>query len=276
MLRAVVLAARLRVHDRRADPRRDRRAPARDCAQRAGAAARGVLQDSALGARRRGVPPAARDGAAEGDHAGARRRARLRCGGRSSSLDRYRARFEAAPETLTNAILAGTLLQPLGLVGRRRDSPPTRSSGGSSSACCRSPRRDVERLQQIIALQPRLLDIQAPPAPSAACCTARRSTKRSPGSRFTASGPSRRALARSCRRRPHQRRITSRATVTPPTSAGAPTPPRSPSAPPAAPAVDAARAIAGTAPTRKLQVHVPTSSSNPGVLDSAVIRAGVE
>src|SRR4029453_18312916 len=33
-----------------------------------------------------------------------------------SSLDRYRARFEAAPDTLTNALLAGSLLQPLGLV----------------------------------------------------------------------------------------------------------------------------------------------------------------
>ena len=37
-----------------------------------------------------------------------------------TALDRYRARFEAAPDTLTNAILAGTLLQPLGLAGRRQ------------------------------------------------------------------------------------------------------------------------------------------------------------
>ena len=36
-----------------------------------------------------------------------------------AALDRYRARFEAAPDSLTNAILAGTLLQPLGLAGRR-------------------------------------------------------------------------------------------------------------------------------------------------------------
>src|SRR4029450_2248545 len=35
-----------------------------------------------------------------------------------SALDRYRARFEGAPDTLTTGILAGTLLHPLGLVGR--------------------------------------------------------------------------------------------------------------------------------------------------------------
>src|SRR5918992_459861 len=34
-----------------------------------------------------------------------------------AALDRYRARFESAPDTLSNAILAGTLLYPLGLVG---------------------------------------------------------------------------------------------------------------------------------------------------------------
>ena len=64
------------VHDRRTHPRVDRRAQARDRAQRAGAAGRGVLQDPALGARGRGVQPAALHRTAEGDHAGARRRAR--------------------------------------------------------------------------------------------------------------------------------------------------------------------------------------------------------
>src|SRR6185436_9185913 len=32
-------------------------------------------------------------------------------------LDEYRRRFDSAPDTLTNAILAGTLLVPLGLAG---------------------------------------------------------------------------------------------------------------------------------------------------------------
>jgi poly(A) polymerase len=78
-----------------------------------------------------------------------------------ASVDRYRARFEAAPESLTNAILAGTLLHPLGLVTRRRfsaDALERRIELGMLPIA----RRDIERLQQIIALQPRLLDLQAP------------------------------------------------------------------------------------------------------------------
>ena len=78
-----------------------------------------------------------------------------------AALDRYRNRFEAAPESLTNAILAGTLLQPLGLIRRQRfsaDALERRVELGMLPIA----RRDVERLQQIIALQPRLLDIQAP------------------------------------------------------------------------------------------------------------------
>ena len=36
------------------------------------------------------------------------------------ALDRYRARFESAPDTLTTPLLAGTLLHPLGLARRQR------------------------------------------------------------------------------------------------------------------------------------------------------------
>ena len=60
------------IHDRRTGAGGDRGAPPRDLAQRAGPAGRGVLQDSAIGARRRRAPSAADDGLAEGDHAGAR------------------------------------------------------------------------------------------------------------------------------------------------------------------------------------------------------------
>jgi poly(A) polymerase len=76
------------------------------------------------------------------------------------ALDAYRARFEAAPDSLTNAILAGTLLYPLGLIGRRRfsaDALERRVDLGMLPIA----RRDVERLQQMLALQSRLLDIQA-------------------------------------------------------------------------------------------------------------------
>jgi poly(A) polymerase len=76
------------------------------------------------------------------------------------ALDAYRARFDSAPDSLTNAILAGTLLDPLGLVARRRfsaDPLERRIELGMLPIA----RRDVERLQQILALQPRLLDTQA-------------------------------------------------------------------------------------------------------------------
>jgi len=77
------------------------------------------------------------------------------------ALDAYRARFDAAPDSLTNAILAGTLLHPLGLIARRRfsaDALERRVELGMLPIA----RRDIERLQQILSLQSRLLDTQAP------------------------------------------------------------------------------------------------------------------
>jgi poly(A) polymerase len=75
------------------------------------------------------------------------------------AMDRYRARFGGAPESLTNAILAGTLLHPLGLSKRRftADALERRVELGLLPIA----RRDIERLQQILALQPRLLDVQS-------------------------------------------------------------------------------------------------------------------
>jgi poly(A) polymerase len=78
-----------------------------------------------------------------------------------AAVDRYRAQFEGAPESLTNAILAGTLLYPLGLLNRRRfsaDALERRVELGLLPIA----RRDIERLQQVLAIQPRLLDTQAP------------------------------------------------------------------------------------------------------------------
>ncbi len=77
-----------------------------------------------------------------------------------AAADRYRARFAAAPESMTNAVLAGTLLHPLGLLSRRRfqaDALERRIELGMLPIA----RRDIERLQQIIALQPRLVDLEA-------------------------------------------------------------------------------------------------------------------
>ena len=77
-------------------------------------------------------------------------------------LDSYRSSFEGTPDTLTNPILAGTLLHPLGLVGRRQRFAADPLERRVDLGLLPIPRRDLERLQQIIGLQPRLLEIQAP------------------------------------------------------------------------------------------------------------------
>jgi poly(A) polymerase len=79
-----------------------------------------------------------------------------------AGLDRYRRQFTDAPDTLTNAILAGTLLQPLGLVGRRQRFAADALERRIELGLLPIPRRDVERLQQLLALQQRLLDLRAP------------------------------------------------------------------------------------------------------------------
>ena len=77
-------------------------------------------------------------------------------------LDRFRARFESAPDSLTNPILAGTPLYPLGLAGRRQRFSADPLERRVELGMLPIARRDMERLHQILALQPRLLDIQAP------------------------------------------------------------------------------------------------------------------
>jgi poly(A) polymerase len=74
------------------------------------------------------------------------------------ALDAYRRRFESTPDTLTNAILLGTLLAPLGHAVQhgRADAPPR--LGNLPLA-----RRDVDRLRQILALQRRLRDVTTSP-----------------------------------------------------------------------------------------------------------------
>src|SRR4029079_10052748 len=83
-------------------------------------------------------------------------------------LDRYRHGFEAIPESLTNPILLGTLLAPQGFSAGRR---PRRFEDGTEPEReppdklrpMQLPRRDVERLRQILGLQHRLLDLEASP-----------------------------------------------------------------------------------------------------------------
>jgi poly(A) polymerase len=77
-------------------------------------------------------------------------------------LDDYRQRFPAPPDTLTNAILAGTLLVPLGLAGPQRRFHADPLERRVELGILPIPRRDVERLHQVLSLQTRLLDLRAP------------------------------------------------------------------------------------------------------------------
>ena len=98
-----------------------------------------------------------------------------RCGIRWPRSTRYRHRFEATPETLTNPILLGSLLAATGLHRRgravRADSQdgtePEREPRVQRSGRMPLPRRDVERLRQILGLQRRLLDSRRRRAPAA-------------------------------------------------------------------------------------------------------------
>jgi poly(A) polymerase len=85
-----------------------------------------------------------------------------------ASLDDYRRRFQSTPETLTNPILLGSLIVPLGIplleerlsqaAGEERKRPPGLKLGELPLA-----RGDVERLRQILSLQRRLRDVGANP-----------------------------------------------------------------------------------------------------------------
>jgi poly(A) polymerase len=82
-----------------------------------------------------------------------------------AAIDRYRARFEDPPPTLTNAILLGSLLVPLGYTIRSLSPPPPPVAEGErpkepkvSLGMLPLARRDVERLRQILGLQRRLVD----------------------------------------------------------------------------------------------------------------------
>jgi poly(A) polymerase len=107
-------------------------------------------------------------------------------------LDRYRRRFESTPAGLTNAVLLGTLLVPLGLMPRRRTAAESHDFGAAEEGDSqvhvglgsdrfnrrrrRPPkepplrigllpvaRRDTERLRQILAVQRRLMDLESSP-----------------------------------------------------------------------------------------------------------------
>lgn len=105
-----------------------------------------------------------------------------RLGEALAALDRYRRPFEAAPATLTNSILLGTLIVPLGLMPRRAapqsaaeeiDDEARAARGGRLRRPPKEPplkigilmvaRRDTDRLRQLMALQRRLTDLESSP-----------------------------------------------------------------------------------------------------------------
>jgi poly(A) polymerase len=75
-------------------------------------------------------------------------------------LDTYRCSFASTPDTLTNAVLLGTILAPLSLLEIVH---PRGSEAAPKLGALPLARRDVERLRQILALQRRLHDVTASP-----------------------------------------------------------------------------------------------------------------
>ena len=84
-----------------------------------------------------------------------------------AAVDTYRKRFETMPETLTNAILLGSLLVPVGFdlrgVSTVTGDSDSRREPRLSLGMLPLARRDVERLRQILSLQRRLVDTNLSP-----------------------------------------------------------------------------------------------------------------
>jgi len=77
------------------------------------------------------------------------------------ALDAWRTGSDAAPDSLSNSILLGSLsvpVQEVDLAPRPREDRTPRLSLGHLPV----PRRDIERLRQVLMLQPRLVDPRLP------------------------------------------------------------------------------------------------------------------
>jgi poly(A) polymerase len=83
------------------------------------------------------------------------------------ALDTYRKRFDSVPETMTNPVLLGSLLVPLGTATRMLTPPrfedDTRKEPAPALGMLPLPRRDIERLRQILGLQRRMVDLTLSP-----------------------------------------------------------------------------------------------------------------
>jgi poly(A) polymerase len=84
-----------------------------------------------------------------------------------AALDAYRRRFDGIPDTLTNAILMGSLIVPLGhslqSLSPSFHDGENRKEPRLSMGILPLARRDVERLRQILVMQRRLMDMTTSP-----------------------------------------------------------------------------------------------------------------
>ena len=76
-------------------------------------------------------------------------------------LDRWRRQFRDSPETLTTTILVGALLVPLGLMDHAHRRYGISDQWYPALGRLPMPRKDVDRLTQVLALLPRLHDIES-------------------------------------------------------------------------------------------------------------------
>ena len=112
-----------------------------------------------------------------------------------ANVDAYRQKFSSTPETLTNAVLLGSLLAPLGLAPQPGRAPAREAT----DARHREPlarlgslplaRRDLERLRQILGLQRRLRDLTASVRTQRALTHRSISVRRLPGWKSMATHP---------------------------------------------------------------------------------------
>lgn len=78
-------------------------------------------------------------------------------------LDTYRRRSPEVPAELTNAILIGALLLPLGVLNRRPSHGDDPRADRVSFGMLPVPKRDIERLRHMLLLVPKLTDPNLPP-----------------------------------------------------------------------------------------------------------------
>jgi tRNA nucleotidyltransferase/poly(A) polymerase len=81
-----------------------------------------------------------------------------------AAIDRYRQKFDSPPPELTNAVLVGALLQPIGLLNRPiAERGAARDEERISFGALPVARKDLDRMRQVLQTLPRLSDPSLPP-----------------------------------------------------------------------------------------------------------------